>query len=81
MFWFGTVLLTGLKWLRNNLLGMAKLRQTNVGNYMNFFFFTFDFHILTEHRCIGGKIFPWHYISIKMAIIHEHDEVGVDPFT
>ena len=33
-------------------------------------FFTFDFHILPEHRHIGGKIFPCHYISIKTAIIH-----------
>ena len=40
--------------------------------------FTFDFHILPEHRRIGGKIFPWRCISIKMAIIHE---VGVDSFT
>ena len=39
---------------------------------------TFDFHILPEHRRIGGKIFPWRCISIKTAIIHE---VGVDPFT
>ena len=41
-------------------------------------FFTFDFHILPEHRRIGGKIFPGHCISIKTAIIHE---VGVDTFT
>ena len=38
----------------------------------------FDFHILPEHRRIGGKIFPRRFISIKTAIIHE---VGVDPFT
>ena len=42
-------------------------------------FFTFDFHILPEHRRIGDKIFPCPCISIKKtAIIHE---VGVDPFT
>ena len=42
-------------------------------------FFTFDFHILPEHRRIGDKIFPCRCISIKKtAIIHE---VGVDPFT
>ena len=40
--------------------------------------FTFDFHILPEHRRIDGKIFPWRCISMKTAIIHE---VGVDPFT
>ena len=39
---------------------------------------TLDFHILHEHRRIGGKIFPWHCISIETAIIHE---VGVDQFT
>ena len=41
-------------------------------------FFTFDFHILPEHRRIGGNFFPCRWISIKTAIIHE---VGVDPFT
>ena len=41
-------------------------------------FFTFVFHILPEHRRIGGKIFPWCCISIKTVIIHE---VCVDPFT
>ena len=28
-------------------------------------FFTFDFHILPEHRRIGDKIFPCRCISIK----------------
>ena len=41
-------------------------------------FFTFDFHILPEHRPIGDKIFPCRCISIETAISHE---VGVDPFT
>ena len=57
---------------------MTELRQANVGNFMKKIFFTFDFHILTEHRHIDGKIFPWRCISLKTAIIHE---VGVDPFT
>ena len=41
-------------------------------------FFTFDFHILPEHRRIGDKNFPCRCISIKTAIIHE---VRVDSFT
>ena len=41
-------------------------------------FFTFDFHILPEHRRIDDKIFPCRCISIETAISHE---VGVDPFT
>ena len=45
---------------------------------MKKFFFPFDFHILPEHRHIGGKGFPCRCITIKTAIIHE---VGVDLFT
>ena len=69
----------GLKWLRNNLSTTwydltpsgqrGKLYETKI---------TFDFHILLEHRPIGGKNFPWRCISIETEIIHE---VGVDPFT
>ena len=43
-------------------------------------FFTFDFHILPEHRRISDKIFSLslYFNKKKTAIIHE---VGVDPFT
>ena len=40
--------------------------------------FDIGFHILLEHKRIGGKIFNWRCISIKTGIIHE---VGVDQFT
>ena len=74
------VLLTGLKWLRNNLsTTWYDLTPTGQrGKSYEKIFFTFVFHILPEHRRIGGRIFPWCCISIKTAIIHE---VGVDPFT
>ena len=66
------------KWLRNNL-STTRYDLTPAdqgGKLYEKKFFTFDFHILPQHRCIGGKIFPCLCISIKTAIIHE---VGVDP--
>ena len=70
----------GLKWLRNNW-STTWYDLTPTGQRGKLYEkkkITFDFHILPEHRPIGGKIFPWRCISIKTAIIHE---VGVDPFT
>ena len=61
-------LLTRLKWLRNNL-STTSLRQANVGNYMKKIFFTFDFHILPEHRRIGGRIFHCRCISTKTVVV------------
>ena len=77
---FRTVLLTDLKWLRNNLsTTWYDLTPTGKrGKLYEKIFFTFDFHISPEHRRLGGKIFPCRCSSIKTAIIHE---VGVDPFT
>ena len=52
-----------------NYLSTTSLRQANVWNYMKKIFFTFDFHILPEHRRIGGRIFHCRRISTKTAII------------
>ena len=59
-FLFGAVLLTGLKWLRSNL-STTRYDLTPTGRLGKLYekiIFTFDFHILPEHRCIGDKIFP-----------------------
>ena len=63
----GTVLLAGLKWLRNNLsTTWYDLTPTGQrGKSYEKIFFAFVFHILHEHRRISGRIFPWHCISIK----------------
>ena len=56
-------------------LGMTSFQQANVGNNMKIFF-TFDFHILREHRHIGGRIFPSLYLnkksrfSMRSVLIH-----------
>ena len=75
------LLLTGLKWLRNNLstkwYDLTSTSQRGKSYEKKNFYIWFS-HVLPEHRRIGGKIFPWRCISIKTAIIHE---VGVDPFT
>ena len=66
-FSFGAVLLTGLKWLRSNL-STTRYDLTPTGQRGKLYekiFFTFDFHILPEHRRIGDKIFPGRCISIK----------------
>ena len=79
--WFGAVLLTGLKWLRSNL-STTRYDLTPTGQRGKLYekiFFTFDFHILPEHRRISENFFPCRCISIKNG---DHpDEVGVDPFT
>ena len=65
----GTVLLTGLKWLRNNLSTRCyDFTSTGQrGKWYDYFFyiFTFDFHILPEYRRIGGRIFPSSYFNNK----------------
>ena len=60
-------LLTGLKWLRSNLsTTQYDLTPTGqLGKLYEKIFFTFDFHILPEHRRIGDKNFPCRCISIK----------------
>ena len=68
---FGTVLLTGLKWLRNNLSSMSTtwydLTMTGQRGklYEKKKKISFDFHILPEHRRIGGRIFPCRCIFNK----------------
>ena len=64
---FISVLLTGLKRLRSNL-STTRYDLTPTGQRGKLYekiLFTFDFHILPEHRCIGDKIFPCRCISIK----------------
>ena len=61
------MLLTGLKWLRRNL-STTRYDLTPTGQRGKLYekiFFTFDFHILPEHRRICDKIFPCRCISIK----------------
>ena len=72
--------MTGLKWLRSNL-STTRYDLTSDRPMWEIIwkkFFTFDFHILPEHRRIGDKIFAVVVFQWKTAIIHE---VGVDPFT
>ena len=50
-------------------LSTTSLRQANVGNFMKKKIFTFDFHILPEHRRIRDRIFPCRCISTKTVVV------------
>ena len=70
IFKLGTVWLKGLKWLRNYGTWTTCLHSNRPMWEMIWkIFFSFDFHILREHRRIGGRIFPCHCISVKTLIL------------